>query len=344
MLVELDVPPATLAAIENALPRARCGSVAQYIVCVGSAAHSGDTHPGAVLGSAAPVRIQMDAKTQENLETVARFRKLPLHAHLLSAVEEELALQRTVGPAQGAGAGKEEEEGAGDSLAVTAVVSTVAEAQEEPTAELQEEAAAKKLATQREMAYSIAYRDRTWAAKTTEELDLLVKLATDEVVEVVRAVASNKHCPVGILDTLATHRDPLVKHWVARHKNCSEVALYNFADSNDVTLAQWVASNAKCPVEALDMIFANHSDTTVRCAIARNPQCSDAIRATLLKDQEVKVRIAVLGAPKCPKHLIEEHAVVEDNQRVLKALSKRQLDEPLRAYVAQRLGGASHTP
>ena len=138
------------------------------------------------------------------------------------------------------------------------------------------------------------------------DLELLAQ-DTDPVVALF-AVA-NPHCPPEALaEVVQCGRDADLLHRAISHPNCPSSVVVQAARHGDLRWRTAAASNPRCPPVAIRHLAAHEQEPRVLAAVAGNRACPPAGFERLAIHPESSVRIAVAANPNCHRSLHVELA------------------------------------
>jgi len=138
--------------------------------------------------------------------------------------------------------------------------------------------------------------DKRGLAKTSDDPDVLAKLAEDEDEYVRWYVARNPNTSPEILAQLASDDDEDVRASVAKNPNTLLEVLTKLAEDKVADVRWAVAENPNTPLEILAKL-ADDESNTVRYLVAKNPNTPPEVLAKLAKDDDEDVRYVVAKNP-----------------------------------------------
>ncbi|MFP7833505.1 hypothetical protein [Marisediminicola sp. LYQ134] len=96
---------------------------------------------------------------------------------------------------------------------------------------------------------------------TEGKLRRLLALASSPSAKIRESVASNRHAPAAVLDTLAHDGDSGVRSWVARNETAPLAVLDGLARDRDDSVRAWVATNPSTPAALVAHLSFDESET-----------------------------------------------------------------------------------
>ena len=143
------------------------------------------------------------------------------------------------------------------------------------------------------------------AIEKTDNVELLVKLATDWDKAVRAAVAMNPNAPVETLVKLATDTEGYVRRALASNPTAPAETLAQLATDEDRYVRWAVAANPTAPAETLAELATDTEGYEVREAVADNPKAPAEALVQLATDDDSDVRQTILKLAKSKSTPVE---------------------------------------
>ena len=133
--------------------------------------------------------------------------------------------------------------------------------------------------------------DRIYLASASSFPNILVRLSTDEDLEVRKAVAANKSSKNWLLSKLAKDEDEKVREEAIKNPNCSWKAKLDAAQ-NPLSSPQLLRFLSEIGKESAEGTKEFVLSSMVRSSAARNPSCPQDALHSLMEDNSPEVRKA----------------------------------------------------